>query len=71
MGAKKDLKKLKRKVNRLESSVEEYGAKVESRFAEVEALLAEFSLKITGLLQTTRKAPVAASPAKRKVKKRK
>lgn len=73
MGAKKELKKLKRKVNTLESMVEEYQSKIDTHFAEVEALLAEFGLKIAGLLQANRKAVVAASvpTAKGKVKKKK
>jgi uncharacterized protein YlxW (UPF0749 family) len=67
MGAKKELKKLKRKVNVLHQTVEEYSAKVDKQQTEVESLLSDFSLKITGLLQANRKAP----SAKQKVKKKK
>jgi len=70
MGAKKDLKKLKRKVNALERTVETYSAKVDSHLSEVEGLLAEFSQKITGLLQANRKTAVAPA-SKPKAKKRK
>jgi uncharacterized protein YlxW (UPF0749 family) len=72
MGAKKELKKLKRKVNVLHQTVEEYSAKVDKQQTEVESLLSDFSLKITGLLQANPKAPSVVVPSvKQKVKKKK